>query len=178
MGTTYLVARTKTDPLSVATALRQSVREAAPMAAVPEVLTLEEAMWESTAERRLRTAPVLALSGMSVLITFVGLFGMSQRIALERRRELAIRAAVGASPGRIALLLSRTALAILAMGLTLGWGLAWGVGRMLAGLLYGVTPTDLAVLLLALSAVAAGGLFACYLPGRRASRVEPIVDLR
>lgn len=178
MGTTYLVVRTGREPAALAGAIREAVREADPAVAIPEVLTLDDAMWQSTAARRLRAVPVLAIAVLAVFVTFVGLFGASRRLAIERRRELAIRSAVGASPRQIARLLSTTALVVVGIGVAIGCGLALAVGRTFASLLYGVQPTDLPMLVFASAAIAAGGCLAFYFPARRASRVEPVVDLR
>ncbi len=178
MGTTYLVVRTGREPAALAGAIREAVREADPAVAIPEVLTLDDAMWQSTAARRLRAVPVLAIAVLAVFVTFVGLFGASRRLAIERRRELAIRSAVGASPRQIARLLSTTALVVVGIGVAIGCGLALAVGQTFASLLYGVQPTDLPMLVFASAAIAAGGCLAFYFPARRASRVEPVVDLR
>jgi ABC-type antimicrobial peptide transport system permease subunit len=100
------------------------------------------------------------------------------RMVLERRQEIAIRAALGATPRRLIGTIVAEGGTLAATGIAVGLGAAVIVGRSLRAFLYGVTPNDPATLAGVTVAVAAAALLACYLPARRAARVDPIVLLR
>ena len=108
----------------------------------------------------------------------VGLFGALARAVAERRHELAIRAAVGASPGRLVRLVLRSALAVTGAGLAAGLLAAAATGGALASLLYGVGPFDPAAFAAAAVAVVLAALAATAIPARRAARLDPMAVLR
>lgn len=99
-------------------------------------------------------------------------------ILAERRRELAIRAAVGASPGRLVRLVMGSSLGVTAAGLVAGTTMAAATGRSLAGLLYGVGPYDAATFAAVAVVVAVAALAASAVPARRAARLDPVTALR
>ena len=108
----------------------------------------------------------------------IGLFGTLARAVVERRQELAIRAAVGASPGRLVRLVLRSAVAVTGLGLALGMPAAVATGRGLASLLYGVSPYDPATLAAVAAVVVLTALAASTIPARRTARLDPMVVLR
>jgi putative ABC transport system permease protein len=145
---------------------------------VPAMRTLAEEVSESIAERRLRVVPAIAFAVLALAVALVGLAGSLTRAVAERRRELAIRAAVGASPRQAVWLIVRDGALVSLVGVVAGVGGSAAVGRALARLLYGVSPYDPltfagVVVLMGIASVAA-----CYLPARRAARVEPLELLR
>ena len=121
--------------------------------------------------------PSSGFAGRALVVAMVGLFGTLARNVAERRRELAIRAAVGASPGKLVRLVMGSSLVVTGAGLVAGTMLATATGRSLAGLLYGVGPYDAAtfatVVVVALAALAASAV-----PARRAARLDPLTALR
>lgn len=177
-GVSYLVVRTAGDPSSMATAVRDVVRRTDSGMPVPQLRTLGEEAAESIAERRLRVVPAVAFAVLALAVALVGLSGTMTRAVAERRRELAIRAAVGATPRQAVWLIVRDGALVSAVGLVLGLGAAAVAGRALARLLYGVSPYDPLTFAAVTSLIAATTLAACYIPARRAANVEPLELLR
>jgi ABC-type antimicrobial peptide transport system permease subunit len=108
----------------------------------------------------------------------VGLAGTLMRMVLERRQELAIRAALGATPGRTIAAILREGALLAIIGVVIGIGGALAAGRVLRAFLHGVSPYDPATLGGVAAVVAAVSVAVCYLPARRASRVDPLALLR
>ena len=177
-GVSHLVVRTTGDPLALAPAVRDLIRTLNPSLPVPEVRTLADHVAGSIAERRLRVVPAAGFAALALAVAMVGLFGALARAVAERRHELAIRAAVGASPARLVRLVLRSALVVTGAGLAAGLLAAAATGRGLASLLYGVGPYDPATFALAAAAVVIAALAATAIPARRAARLDPMAVLR
>lgn len=177
-GVSHLVVRTTGDPMALAPAVRDLVRTLNPSLPVPEVRSLADHVAGSIAERRLRALPAAGFAALALAVAMVGLFGALARAVVERRQELAIRAAVGASPGRLVRLVLRSAVAVTGVGLAAGLPAAVATGRGLATLLYGVRPYDPATLAAVAAVVVLAALGASAIPARRAARLDPMVALR
>src|SRR6185436_16615414 len=162
-GISYVVLRTTAAPTSVAPDVRRVVREMDPAMPIAQLRTLGEEMSDSIAERRLRVVPAVAFALLALAVALVGLSGTLTRAVAERRRELAIRAAVGATPRQAMWLVVRDGAIVGAIGLCVGLAGAVAAGRALARLLYGVSPYDPLTLATVGSVVAAMVLAACYL---------------
>ena len=177
-GVSHLVVRTTGDPMALAPAIRHLIRTLNPSLPVPEVRTLEDHVAGSIADRRLRVLPAAGFAALALAVAMVGLFAALARAVAERRHELAIRAAVGASPGRLVRLVLRSALALTGAGLAAGLLAAAATGRGLASLLYGVGPYDPAAFAAAAVSVVLAALAATAIPARRAARLDPMAVLR
>ncbi len=177
-GVAHLVVRTTGDPLALAPAIRDLIRTLNPSLPVPEVRTLTDHVVGTIAERRLRVLPAAGFAGLALAVAMVGLFGALARAVAERRQELAIRAAVGASPGQLVRLVVGSALAVTGTGLVAGLLAAAAAGRGLASLLYGVGPYDPATFAVAAAAVVFAALATTAIPARRAARLDPMAALR
>ncbi len=149
-----------------------------PSLPAPDVRSLEDHVAGSIAERRLRALPAAGFAALALAVAMVGLFGALARAVAERRQELAIRAAVGASPGRLVRLVLRNAVAVTGAGLAAGLPAAAATGRGLASLLYGVGPYDAATFAAVAAGVVLTALAASAIPARRAARLDPVVALR
>lgn len=176
--TAWLAVRTKGDPAALAPAVRRILREIDPGLPVPEIRPLEDEMARSIAGRRLRVVPAIGFAAVALGVALTGLFALFSRAAAERRRELAIRIALGSSRSGILGLMLRSAGALTAAGLAAGLAGAVWVGAGLESLLFGVTPHDPPTFAAVLLFVAAACLLAAWLPAHRASRVEPLALLR
>ena len=177
-GVAHLVVRTTGDPLALAPAIRDLIRTLSPSLPVPEVRTLADHVAGSIADRRLRVLPAAGFAALALAVAMVGLFGALARTVAERRHELAIRAAVGASPSRLGRLVVGSALAVTGTGLAAGLLAAAATGRGLASLLYGVGPYDAVTFAAAAAAVVLAALAATAIPARRAARLDPMAVLR
>ncbi|PYQ17872.1 MAG: hypothetical protein DMF81_26600 [Acidobacteria bacterium] len=170
--------RTALDPIVVTTALRKTVSAIDPAVPLDQVETMEELVSASVGQPRFRTALLAVFSILALVIASIGVYGVMNYLVIQRTREFGIRLAVGATEGDVLRLVLGRAAALIVAGLCLGLLGSVVLARLIASLLYGVTPLDsltFAAVSLLLSAVA---LFASYIPARRATRIDPTVALR
>lgn len=176
-GTT-LVARGPGDPAALATAMRTIVQRLDPQLVVPRARTVRETLFLSIRDTQFQTM-LFALFGIAgLLVAAIGIYGVMAHWVNARTREIGIRLALGADPGRLKALVVRQAAVPLTVGLVLGLGGAPAVGRQLQSLMYEITPQDPATLAITALALLAVGLLAAYVPARRAARIDPRVALR
>jgi ABC-type antimicrobial peptide transport system permease subunit len=115
---------------------------------------------------------------VALLITVIGMYGMLAYSVTERTREMGIRMALGAQRSNVLRLVITQGLRLAAIGVVIGLLGAWGLTRLMSTLLFGVTPTDWVTLVGVVGTLALVALIACYIPARRATRVDPLVALR
>jgi hypothetical protein len=159
-------------------ALLAAVRAEDPQLALDPPETLRSLVAGSTAEPRFRSWLVGAFAVTALGLAVLGLYSLVSYTVTGRTREIATRLALGATPAAMRAGVLREGLALTAAGLTLGLGAAAALGRLLEGLLYETSPIDPAVITGLVALMALASLVACYLPARRAMRVEPTVALR
>jgi putative ABC transport system permease protein len=176
-GPFYLV-RTHGDPMTMAETIRQQIHQIEPARSVFDVIPLQERLGQAFAENRLRTVLLAFFAATAVSLVCVGLYGTLSYSVNLRRREVGLRLALGAVRSQIVRRFLFTGLTVAALGCLVGWALALASSRALAGMLYGVSPTDTltlsTVVVLMLLVAAAASL----LPALRAARVEPVQVLR
>jgi putative ABC transport system permease protein len=173
-----LVLRTASDPESFAEPLRRVVSEIDPQMALGNVRLLEDVI-SGTVETPRATSALFAVFALSALaLAAMGLYGVLSYSVGSRVREIGIRMALGA--GRVDVLRSTVGqgLSLLGLGIAVGLGIAFLLTRLLGSMLFGVSPTDPWLFLAAFAVLAAVAILACYLPARRAARVDPLVVLR
>ena len=173
-----LVLRTEGDPSSYATPLRQAVVDVDPEQPVSGLKTMDEVLSTELAHRRFSLLLMALFAGIAVLLVSVGLYGMLSFNVSRRRHEIGIRRALGALPQNIIAQFLGDGLRMIALGLFIGSVGALMLIRFISTQLYGVTATDLPTYAAAALLLIAVGLFACYLPARRAAQVEPMTVLR
>jgi predicted permease len=160
--------------------IRREVRSAAPGVPIFAVKTFRQhfdtnpQLWIV----RAGAALVSILGGLALALALVGVYGVMAYAVVRRRREIGIRMALGAKPGEVVRMILRQGLIMTLGGAALGFLLALGTGRALSGMLYQVSPMDPAALTFAPAMLVATALFACWLPARRAAKVDPMVALR
>jgi putative ABC transport system permease protein len=177
-GHVYLAARSWGDALAAAPMLRSALHDVDPDIPVMPIRRLDEVMQRSVADRRLRALLGGSVGLLAVAIALVGVAGGLARMVTERRRELAIRAALGATPGRALRSVLIHGAIVTAGGILAGVLMTLAAGRMIQSLLFGVSPHDPATLTAVAFTVAAGALLACYLPARRAAATNPMELMR
>jgi predicted permease len=173
-----LVVRTGGDPSLLASALRETVRDVDPSLPVTDMRTLRQEYATSIADRRIRLIPAAAFAVLAIAVALVGLGGLLAREVAERRRELAIRTALGASPAAAVGIILREGVLLAAAGVILGLGAGAGAARWLQSLLYGVTPLDPLTFIAVALFVSAAAIITSFLSARRAARIEPLELLR
>ena len=115
---------------------------------------------------------------MSILLAFVGLFGIMAQAVSQRTNEIGIRVALGATSQAVLGLIARQGLVLVAIGMLVGLAASLALTRVISRFLWGVTATDPLTLVVALLTMATIALLACYVPARRALRIDPIIALR
>jgi ABC-type antimicrobial peptide transport system permease subunit len=142
------------------------------------VSTIEETLELATAGSRFQTFLLVVFASLALALALAGVYGVMAYGVSQRVPELGVRVALGAAPADIRRLVFGEGLRLAAAGLAVGLALALLSGRALQGLLFGVTARDPMILALVTITVAAATLAACYVPVRRATRVDPMVALR
>ena len=153
-------------------AIRETVRSLDPEQPVEGITTIDAIVEASTADRRFYAIATGAFATTAVLLAVAGLFGVVSRMVTERRRELAIRIALGADNVRLHRLVFAYGLLPVAGGLAIGLGTAYAGSRVLQPFLFEVTPLDPLTYTGAALGVLAVAIAACYLPARRATRMK------
>lgn len=178
MGTAYLMVRSSGDLVQLSSTIRRIIRELDPAIPVPEIRPLEDVLSGSIANRRLRMFPALGFGVLATLVALMGLLATLSRAVAERRQELAIRAAVGASPRQLVWVILSKGLLLTGVGVITGLGTARAVGQNLSHLLFRVSPYDPFTFGSVALIVSAGSAVAVYLAARRAASADPIAALR
>jgi predicted permease len=172
-----LVIRTQDEPQSLIPALRstlQSLRSDAPAS----FSTLRTVYSDAFAGRRFSLTLFAVFAGVALLITVIGLYGLLAYSVTERTREMGIRMALGAQRRDVLRLVIGHGLQLTIIGVVIGLLGACGLTRLMSSLLFGITPTDSITLIGVVAILAVVALFACYIPARRATKVNPLVALR
>jgi putative ABC transport system permease protein len=166
------------DPLALAAAVKREIQILDPDQAVASVSTMEKNIGVSLAARRLTISLLGTFAGLALVLASVGIYGVMAMSTTQRTRELGIRFALGASRGDVLRLVLGQGVSLIAIGLLVGLAGAFAASRALNSLLYGVEALDAAALIGSLITLATVAFIACYLPARRASKVNPIEALR
>jgi len=177
-GHVYLAARSRGSALAAAPMLRSALHDVDPDIPVMPIRHLDEVIQRSVADRRLRALLGGSVGLLAVAIALVGVAGGLARMVTERRRDLAIRAALGATPGRALRSVLIHGAIVSAGGILAGVLMTLAAGGIIQSLLFGVSPHDPATLTAVAFTVAAGALLACYLPARRAAATNPLELMR
>ena len=174
----FLVVRTASDPARLAQAVKKAIASVDPDLPVGRIHTMEALLSDSVAPTRFITLLLSVFGGVALLLAAVGVYGViSYRVTLKTH-EIGIRMALGARPLDVARMVLSQGMSLTAGGVVLGLAGAVTLSRVLQGLLFGVAPNDPVTLVGSALLLAAVAGLACYLPARRAARVEPLVALR
>jgi putative ABC transport system permease protein len=177
-GSTNLTIKVSGDPLSLAAAVRGEVRAIDPDQPIAAIRTMEQVVAESVGAPRYRTSLLGLFAFIALLLAAIGIYGVSSYAVAQRTHEIGIRMALGAEPRDVQLLVIGRGIGLALVGVGAGLIGAFGLTRLLSGLLFGVTATDpltfggVAVILTGIA------LLASWIPARRAARVDPMVALR
>jgi putative ABC transport system permease protein len=166
------------DPHSLVSTIKREIASVDPEQAVSEIATLDQNIGQSLAPRRLSMTLLGVFAGLALCLASVGLYGVMGLAVTQRTRELGIRLALGASRGDVLWLVLGQGAVLVGIGLGAGLFGAFVASRALRSVLYNVAPLDPVALISALLTLSLVALIACFLPARRASRVDPIEALR
>ncbi|MEK6289031.1 MAG: ABC transporter permease [Acidobacteriota bacterium] len=173
-----LVVRAAGDPGGLADAVRGAVREVSPDAPVYRMKAMVDVVADSTAQQRFNMVLMSVFAAVALLMATIGLYGVISYSVTQRTHEIGVRMALGASTGDVMKLVVGQGMILTATGVAIGLGAAFGLTRLVSTLLFGVSPTDpltFALISVILTGVA---LVACFVPARRATKVDPMIALR
>jgi putative ABC transport system permease protein len=173
-----VIVKGSSDPNQMVASLRQQVKAIDPDQPIYNIRTMDEIRAESVASERLNLTLLSIFASIALTLAIVGIYGVMSYSVTQRTHEIGIRMAVGAQPRDVFKLIIGQGMMLALIGVAIGLIGAFALTRLMATMLFGVGPTDpatFAVIALLLTGVA---LVACYVPGRRATKVDPLVALR
>jgi predicted permease len=173
-----LVVRTAHDPVTLVGPVRGQVRVLDPDLPVYQLRTMDQLLSEMIAQRRFSMTLLGTFAALALLLGIIGVYGVTAYLVAQRTREVGLRIALGAQPEQLVRMVVGQGMKVAITGLVVGLIGALVLTRLMAGMLYGVSPTDLATLAAVTALLALATLVANYLPARRAARVDPLVALR
>jgi putative ABC transport system permease protein len=173
-----LVVKSGADPASLTSAIRDVVQSIDKDQPVFAVSTMQELVSNSVATRRMTLVLLGLFSGLALVLGAIGIYGVISYSVAQRTHEIGIRMALGAPRADVFRLVVGEGLKLAGVGITIGIAAAFGLARLLSSLLYGISATDFETFLGVAVLLALVALVACYVPARRAMRVDPTVALR
>jgi putative ABC transport system permease protein len=177
-GFLTLVVRTQRDPADLTRAIRSELDRLDAGLPLADVRTMSQLVAANVAQRRLSVQLMSGFAGGALLLSALGLYGVVAYTVSQRTREIGIRVALGAQRRNVLGLIIGQGMRLALLGVTLGTIGAFGLTRVLQRLLYEIKPTDPLTFLIVPLTLMAVALFACWLPARRAARLDPMVALR
>ena len=178
IGSFALVIRTSGNPADLTSSVRASVRSVDPDVPIFNVQTLEQISDDTVAQRRLSVALIAVFAAIALILAAVGIYGVMSYAVAQRTYEIGMRAALGARRSDILRLVVGQGMLYVALGTGIGAGCAFALSRLLTSLLFEIDATDPPTFSATIVLLASVALLACYVPARRAARVDPVIALR
>ena len=173
-----LVVRSSVEPASLGASVRQAVNEVDRSVPVADVKTMDHVVSESITQPRFNLFLLGLFSAVAMILSAAGIYGVTAYTVTQRTRELGIRIALGAQVGDVLKMILGQGMAVIGVGLVVGLAAAFGLMRLLRSLLFGVGENDPLTFAAITSVLVLVTLVACYIPARRATKVDPLVALR
>jgi predicted permease len=173
-----LVARTQSDPAGMTQAVKEQVWRVDSQLPLTKVQTMDEVAAASFAARRFNMLLLAIFAGLALVLAAVGIYGVMSYAVTQRTQEIGIRMALGAQASDVLKLIVRNGMTLTLIGTAAGLAGAFALTRLMEAMLFGVTPTDVGTFATVSLVLIVVALLACYLPARRATKVDPLVALR
>ena len=173
-----VVVRTTVEPMSLAESVRQAVWKVDGDQPMWKVRTLESLIDRSTANKRFLMVLMGVFAALALALTVIGLYGVMSYAVSQRTQEIGVRMALGAGARNIHRMVLRQGMTLVLIGVAFGLAASWLLTRLMANLLFGVSATDLLTFVSISSLLTIVALLACWIPARRAMKVDPIIALR
>jgi putative ABC transport system permease protein len=173
-----LVVKTTGDPKAIIGAVKNEILAVDKDQAVYSVATLDELLGESIVVRRFLMLLLLVFAAIALILAAIGIYGVMSFVVTQRTKEIGIRMALGAQTRDVLAMVLKNGIVLAVIGVAVGLVSAFALTRLLRSLLFGVTATDAATFAVVSLGLVAVVLCACYLPARRASKVDPLVALK
>ena len=177
-GFMTIVARTDSDPTAIVTDAKAQLHALDPNIPIANVRTMEDVVSRSLREPRFTTVLLGIFAALALLLAAIGLYGVISYSVTQRQHELGIRMALGARPGEIWRMVIKEGMGLTLTGAAIGFVAAFFLARLLSTMVYGVSTHDVVTFGLVPLVVAAVAAVACYIPARRATKVDPMIALR
>jgi len=177
-GSMMLVIHTIGDPTTIAAAVRSQILTIDKQVPVYEIETMESRLSDSVSARRFNLLLLGVFAFLALTLAAVGVYGVIAYVVEQRTHEIGVRMALGARGNDVLRMLIGQGMGLIAMGVVLGLSGAWALTRVMKSLLFGVSATDPLTFAGTAVVLALVGLFACYIPARRAARIDPMTALR
>jgi ABC-type antimicrobial peptide transport system permease subunit len=174
----HLLVKTNTTPAAVSSIVQREIGVVDPDIGIYDATTMGAVLGQAVAAPRLNSVLLWVFATLAIVLSAVGVYGVTSYAVTQRTREFAIRIAMGAPAGSVFRMVTREGLTVALVGISIGLAGALVVARTLASLLYGVLPNDSATLMGSSGVVLVVALLACWHPAWRATRVDPIRALR
>lgn len=178
LGDMTVLVRTKSEPTALVPALRHAVWSIDPNQPVANVSTMEKIVADSIAQPRLSMMLMGLFGALALILAAVGIYGLLSYAVTQRKRELGIRLALGAQARDVLKLILRQGMVLAVIGIFVGLIGSFALTRVMQTLLFGVTPTDAVTFVVVTGVLFLVALFACFIPARRATKVDPMMALR
>jgi putative ABC transport system permease protein len=176
--TMSIVIRSDTDSAALAGAARQAVRSVDPNQPIDSLTMMSEMVSKSVAQQRLNMILLTIFAGLALLLAAVGIYSVLSHSVYERTREIGIRMALGAAPGRVVKMIAVQSMLMTLIGLAIGLVAAYFLTRFVSSMLFTVNAVDPIIFVSAPFLLLIVALLASYVPARKASKVDPIIALR
>jgi len=173
-----VLLRTTGEPLALAAAIRRETKAVIPNLPAPIIRTMDDLLSEMVAQTRIQTALLSLFAGIALLLASVGLYGVLAYSVAQRTHEIGVRMALGAQKRNVLSLILGQGMKLVLIGIAVGIVAALGLTRVMRNLLYEVEATDPVTFLVGSLFLVVVAFFACWLPARRAAKIEPMVALR
>jgi predicted permease len=174
----FIAVRASLPTAQIIPSIRSAVRTIDPTLAVADIQTMDQRVSEASALRRFQTSLFGVFAAVALFLAAIGLYGVMAYSVKQRTPELGIRLALGAQPSNVLKLIVTQGMTLTILGICIGVAGAFALTRLLSTLLFGIAPTDPSTFILVAAVLLAVSFLACYIPARRAMRVEPIEALR
>jgi putative ABC transport system permease protein len=173
-----IVVRTQGDPAALSSAVRGALAEIDSTQPIYDMQTLDQLVAKSLGQRRFTLTLMLMFGVIALVLSAVGIYGVMAFAVSQRTQEIGIRMALGASALDVLKLVLRNGMFLAVIGAVIGLAGAFAITRFMSSLLFGVSPTDVVTFGLVTAGLLLVALVACYLPARRATKVDPLIALR
>jgi ABC-type antimicrobial peptide transport system permease subunit len=173
-----VVVRSAAEPGLIVGAVKKEIRELDPALPFYNVKTMEQRMEDSLARRRFSTLMLSIFSALALTLAIIGIYGVMAYLVNQGAREIGIRIALGATQQNILMLVVRSGILLTLAGIGIGICGALALTRLMRNLLFGIAASDPLTYSAICGLLLAAAILACYVPARRAARIDPMISLR